>query len=61
MEEITLKKLSDEEILDSYDRTVVQIPPELVLPLTSIVVELLQRREKESHNKQNSFCCGRRA
>ena len=52
MEEITLKKLSDEEILDFYDRAVVQLPRELVRPLTSIVVELFQRREKDESNKQ---------
>ena len=52
MEEITLKKLSDEEILDFHDRAIVQLPSELVRPLTSIVVELFQRREKEESNKQ---------
>ena len=52
MEEITLKKLSDEEILDFHDRVIVQLSPELVRPLTSIVVELFQRREKDESNKQ---------
>ena len=48
MEEITLKKLKNSELIDFYDRAAVQLPAELVVPLTSVVVELMQRREKEN-------------
>ena len=48
MKEMTIKRLSKHELEDFYDRAVVQLSPELVTSLTSVIVELIQRRKQEN-------------
>jgi hypothetical protein len=45
--EVVLEKLTDEELADFAQRACVQLCPELVKQLMSIVVELVNYRAKE--------------
>ena len=45
---IKLEKLTDEELADFTQRACVQLCPELTQQLMSVVVELIDYREKEA-------------